>query len=339
MNREFLMLAQTFDPEKHAIEGWYASEKLDGQRCFWDGGVSRGRPTMEVPWANLDRKVKPVSSGLWSRYGNVITAPAHFLDRLPVSIFLDGELYSGNLQDLRSIVAKDIPNEEDWKEVQYLVFDTPGNDVFMTGRINNPNFEKIIDYETCNRYANSFERRNAAAMHTLPYLMDTYKSDPVVKGHTQIQLPKIESEARDMAYEMLDKIVAAGGEGLMLRNDKSIWFPKRGPTLLRMKPMHEGDGVIVGYVYGTRANKGMLGALRLEWEGKRFDVGTGFDKPERFITDPEIRALAWNDPGGFTTKNIHQQYPLGGIVEFKYTSLTNDGVPREARFSKMKEIE
>ena len=40
--REFLQLAKSYNPEKNKIAGWYLSEKLDGTRCFWDGGITRG---------------------------------------------------------------------------------------------------------------------------------------------------------------------------------------------------------------------------------------------------------------------------------------------------------
>ena len=44
MRREFLQLADTYNPAKHKIAGYLVSEKLDGTRCFWDGGLSRGVP-------------------------------------------------------------------------------------------------------------------------------------------------------------------------------------------------------------------------------------------------------------------------------------------------------
>ncbi len=40
--RELLQLAHTYKPDKHKIAGWYISEKLDGTRCFWDGGLTSG---------------------------------------------------------------------------------------------------------------------------------------------------------------------------------------------------------------------------------------------------------------------------------------------------------
>ena len=51
--REFLQLADHYDPAKHNVAGWFISEKLDGTRCFWDGGLSRGLPTDSIPWASV----------------------------------------------------------------------------------------------------------------------------------------------------------------------------------------------------------------------------------------------------------------------------------------------
>jgi len=68
-NREFLMLAQVYDPKKHAIGGWRVSEKKDGERCWWDGGITRGIPKSRVPWANTKKDARyrtaPIATGLW----------------------------------------------------------------------------------------------------------------------------------------------------------------------------------------------------------------------------------------------------------------------------------
>jgi hypothetical protein len=125
MNREFLMLAKEFDPASHRIAHCYLSLKLDGQRAFWDGGISRGLPKPGIPWANNKKderyKEPPVATGLWSRYGNVIHAPDWFLDDLPKGIFLDGELYAGRgkFQEARSIISTIVPNAEAWKVIKY----------------------------------------------------------------------------------------------------------------------------------------------------------------------------------------------------------------------------
>ena len=75
--REFLQLADHYDPAKHNVAGWFISEKLDGTRCFWDGGLSRGLPTDSIPWASIidpkTGKRKPRSS-LWPRGCGLATA-------------------------------------------------------------------------------------------------------------------------------------------------------------------------------------------------------------------------------------------------------------------------
>ena len=149
MNREYLQLAHVYKPDKHGIGGWYASEKLDGMRAYWDGGISRGKLTSQVPYANTAKDFKrltpPVASGLWSRYGKVIHAPDWFLDKLPENLPLDGELYMGvgRFQDLISCVKR---YKADWEEVQYIVFDSPSDYyMFSPGKINNPNCKLVID--------------------------------------------------------------------------------------------------------------------------------------------------------------------------------------------------
>lgn len=317
MNREFLMLAEVYDPAKHQVNGWYASEKLDGQRAFWDGGLSRGKPTDWVPWANLERKVRPVSTGLWSRYGNVIPASDHWLDKLPKGIFLDGELYCGNLQNLRKIVSRDIPSPALWDEVKYLIFESPGCEVFADGRINNANFKKNIVMEDCLSFLGIQHYCGYIFSKTLATLKKEVRTNKVVRVLEQVQLPQGPMAAKDEVYTMLNGIVESGGEGLILRAPNSFWMPKRIKQLLKVKPMLDSEGIVVGHTEGKNRLVGMLGALVVEWKGVKFELGTGLDDGDRHS----------------------KLFPIGTKVRFKYTSLTNDGVPREARFDCIREDE
>ena len=146
--REFLQLADHYDRAKHDVAGWLISEKLDGTRCFWDGGLSRGLPTDQVPWASITdpktgkkkAKIKPVATGLWSRYGNPIMAPDWFLNQLPC-VPLDGELWAGrgNFQLCRSICGGDEPDPGS-EQIKYAVYSCPPiTAVFGTGEIKNTN--------------------------------------------------------------------------------------------------------------------------------------------------------------------------------------------------------
>ena len=96
-------LAQVWDGNKD-VTGWLVSEKLDGQRCLWDG-----------------------KGGLWTRTGNTVYAPQFLIDALPANVALDGELWlgRGNFQALMSIVRRQDRPEGEWRKVTFVVFDAP----------------------------------------------------------------------------------------------------------------------------------------------------------------------------------------------------------------------
>ena len=60
--REFVMLAKDYDSKKYGIAGWFMSEKFDGMRDTWDGGVSRGKLASTIPWANTAKDKKEVTA-------------------------------------------------------------------------------------------------------------------------------------------------------------------------------------------------------------------------------------------------------------------------------------
>ena len=107
--REFLQLAHKYIGHNSThMGGWFMSEKLDGIRAFWDGGISRGIPAHKIKWANTakDYRLKelPTATGLWSRYGKVIHAPDFWLDKMP-PVPCDGELYCGRGEGSRQLLT------------------------------------------------------------------------------------------------------------------------------------------------------------------------------------------------------------------------------------------
>lgn len=82
------------------VDGWLASEKIDGIRALWDG------------------------EKLVSRNGVVFDVPAWFIDGLP-SFPLDGELFAGSLG--ATISATQAAR---WEDVRFFVFDAPSSDAF-----------------------------------------------------------------------------------------------------------------------------------------------------------------------------------------------------------------
>ncbi len=148
--REFMMLAKEHTGRED-ISGYFMSEKYDGQRCFSDGGISRGLDARDVPYANVAKDARfverPIATGLWSRYGKVIHAPDWWLDRLPKVITLDMELWMGRgtFQKLRSIVGS-LDKGDGWRGVTGYAIDSPSwSAVLMDGEMTGTNWKGYLD--------------------------------------------------------------------------------------------------------------------------------------------------------------------------------------------------
>lgn len=346
--REFVMLAHNYKASKHGIGGWFLSEKLDGQRCFWDGGLTRGMKKASVPWANTakDDRLKyiQISTGLWSRYGNVIHAPDRWLDALPIQ-FLDGELYSGrhSRQEMMSTVRKLIP-EIGWTQVQYHVFDLPTVEgFFKQGRINNPNFvNKTFDevvFEWFKGHAEEYKWdkliERIIPFRTAVALMGKMARNDVVQIVEQILLPFATREAEKIANCALEKFTDVGGEGVMLRSPDQVWEPKRINGLVKMKKLQDAEAIVIGYVSGRETDKGskllgLMGALVVEYKNIEFEL-SGFTDQERELLDPTDWCTA--HPGESVPETIiSDHFPRGSQVTFRFREHSRDGVPIEARY-------
>jgi len=360
--REFLQLAKTFDPKKSKIGGWYVSEKLDGTRAFWDAGLTRGLATETVPWASVidpktgkkKAKIKPYSTGLWSRHGNPIIAPDDFLDLLP-PIPLDGELWAGRgkFQLCRSICGGDTPDPR-FDQIQYAAYGSPSiNRVMMTGEIKNTNFHAKFDVneiakfivcciETVRSDFCSLDE-DATFDHELLGMKDYLDGDRVYI-HKQVRLPEAEESARAKLNEYLNTVVDDGGEGVIIRDPNAEWTPKRVASLLKFKPFEDDEGEIIGFTSGRKTDKGSkllgkIGALILDYKGKRLELA-GLTYEEREFAAPRMEAHAELFPGIDMPSDFQgEHFKLGQMVTFKYRELTDDGIPKEARYFRNREEE
>jgi DNA ligase-1 len=357
--REFLQLAKKFVLGKDDPSGMYISEKLDGTRVFWDGGISRGIATVDVPWANINHpktgllktNIKPVATGLWSRYGNPVIAPDWWLNRLP-QIFLDGELFAGrgNFQLLRSIVAKKVAEDEAWRDVQFAVFGCPPAErVFTSGEIKNSNMVLNINQMETMKFiqARAYAGTTEELVHfpaidftfeqELNYLQSALPQDDLVYLHRHIRLSNAREVAEAYMGGFMDEVLNEGGEGVMLRDPQAIWTPKRVSSLLKLKPFTDDQGTLVGFVSGRLTDKGsklrgLIGAMVLDYKGKRLEM-SGFTGEERRFADEDMTAHAYNNPG--EEMPVHFQgkhFQIGDTIEFRYRELSDDGIPKEARF-------
>ena len=129
-----LQKAKIYDKEKHHIDNWLMSEKLDGIRAYWNG------------------------KELLSKNGNKIYAPDWFLDKLP-PFELDGELWTkrDDFENIQNIVLDTNPSQK-WEEITYNIFEVPNTKGNFEERLkkleqwlkNNPNKNiKIIPQIKC----------------------------------------------------------------------------------------------------------------------------------------------------------------------------------------------
>ena len=115
--------------------------------------------------------------------------------------------------------------------------------------------------------------------------------------------------------QRLAAVIAAGGEGLMLHHDEARYRAGRSDALLKLKPHDDAEARVIGYRPGQGKYTGQMGALEVETpEGVRFALGSGFSDAQR--ADPPA---------------------IGVWVTYRYNGFTNNGVPRFARFLRVRE--
>jgi len=340
MKQHFLQLAHSYNPNKHSINGWFMSEKLDGVRAFWDGGVSRGKIAATIPWANVEKdKKETIATGLWSRYGKVIYAPDWWLNKLP-NIMLDGELYMGpqKFQYTVSCVKQHTPNGE-WDNVRFMVLDAPRVETFLRNRhIREVNFKKVID-NTGYGCGGIVFHDCIDFMSTYSYLKESLPISEHLRLLKQIQLPMKTDEIDPLISEAMDDVLANGGEGLIFRRGITSWIPERTHDCLKHKPANDAEGTVTGYIWGRRTDKGSkllgkMGALILDYNGKRLEL-SGFTDDERKLDCNNQDSINEGEeqPGEEVSSAWSSRpFPIGSKVSFKYRELSNDGVPKEARF-------
>jgi len=345
--REFLMLCQNFNIEKHYIGYWFLSEKLDGMRAFWDGGITRGKLCSEVGFANTEKDSRyrepPRATGLWTRYGKAIQAPSWWLDKLPYGIPLDGELYMGRgrFQELMSTV-KQMISDARWNGVEFRVFDTPPYHViFGDGMINNTMFKKRFQGVERGLLIPETRRLIGAQPYNKVYswlVKEFGGGGSVVVVHEQIQLSS-SVDARKQLMDYLEEVTNNGGEGVILRNPSSLWVPERNYGILKAKKLQDAEAMVIGYTWGRETELGskllgLMGALIVNWGGHTFEL-SGFTDEERRMAPDGASEIGIMNPGKVVDTSIgiyNQSFPIGSKVTFRYRELSDAGIPKEARY-------
>jgi DNA ligase-1 len=215
------------------------------------------------------------------RSGLPVLAPQWFVARLPATP-LDGELWlgRGRFDELSAIVRRSAAVDRDWRAVRYEVFDLPGAEGSFAQR--------------AARLVRLAREAGLEALHAV--------AQQPVAGRVELQ-------------RRFDEVVRGGGEGLVLHRADAPWRAGRSDAVLKLKPLHDADAVVVAHVPGRGRHAGRLGALQVRTaEGVEFLVGTGLSDAER-------------------------EHPpaVGSVVTYAYRGRTATGVPRFASFVRVRD--
>ncbi|CAM2750760.1 DNA ligase [Shewanella amazonensis] len=245
-------------PPESELPRYLVSEKLDGVRARWTGQT------------------------LVTRSGNLIAPPAWFIAALPADVLLDGELWAGRGRfEWLSGLVRSRGRDDDWYQVQLMVFDTPQSGL-------------------------GFAERHKWLQARL-----SDKTEP---------LKLVEQRRFQHLSELNDyyqAVIRGGGEGLMLHREDALYIDGRNPLLIKLKPLNDTEGQVIGYRAGKGQFEGMMGALHLRLlDGREFFLGSGFSFDER-------------------------RHPpaIGAWVTFQYHGLTDKGLPKGARFLRVRPME
>lgn len=127
-------------------------------------------------------------------------------------------------------------------------------------------------------------------------------------------VPQVRVRDAAVLDAMLEIIVARGGEGLVLHHGNARYRYGRSEALLKYKPHDDAEARVIGYSPGRGKYAGKLGALLVQRaDGLRFRLGSGLSDAQR-ARPPRI----------------------GSHVTYRYNGLTDAGVPRFARFLRVR---
>ncbi len=217
---------------------------------------------------------------LWTRGGARIAAPPMFTRGWPAEP-MDGELWiaRGRFDDVSALARRVGTDAHAWRSVRFMLFDLPD--------------------------------------HPGPFADRVVRMQNLVSATHSTHLALIPQQRFDMKAKLdaeLARVVALGGEGLMLHRRNALYRSGRSEDLLKYKLHEDAEAQVVAHLPGKGKYEGMMGALQVRTQdGRHFRIGTGFTDAQR-ASPP----------------------PVGAWLTYRYTGLTSTGLPRFARFMRMR---
>lgn len=253
------MLAKKLSDVRLRDGVYYATEKLDGNRCIarYDGSK----------WLFTSRNGKPLKVNI-------------DMGDLPTDVVYDGELLSPQQTYDSEWASKAIMNGG-------IIPKYKGEFNSTSGLINSKSSDKnliynVFDVMTDDAY---YERRRF-----LDSLVCTSSETRIVPV-----LAKINCNQESAIANMLDALTGAGAEGLMLNLGHAMYQHKRTADLIKVKNTYSMDMLVTDWEYGTGKYESMLGAIlctTVTDDGKKIQarIGTGISDAQREIwaDDPSL---------------------------------------------------
>ena len=269
------MLAKKYEGSvKYSKDGYYITEKLDGNRCIahYDGTrwvfTSRNGKEMHVKFDMSDLPKEYV-------YDGEILAPQQ--------VAMSSEIYN------HIVFGEDVSNK----------YDNAFNST--SGLINQHSLNKNLVY-------NIFDIMPSGCIE-YKYRREVLDKLKPTKGDIRI-LPILAKyntaeELNLNAGAILDKVVSNGGEGIMINLGSGNYLHKRTDQLLKYKQVQTMDMKVCGLIWGTGKYQGMIGALECvaylaDGSVVECNVGSG-------LTDEQRLDWALN-PAGIRGKIIEVAY-------------------------------
>lgn len=218
---------------------------------------------------------------LWTRGGARIIPPPAFTRHWPAEP-MDGELWigRGRFDEVSAVVRRSEPDPHAWRGIRFMVFDLPTHPGTFADRL--------------------------ARMRALVTTANT----PTLAVIPQQRF----TTAAELDAE-LARVIAAGGEGLMLHRRDAPYRAGRSDDLLKYKAHQDSEAQVIAHLPGKGKYEGMMGAVQVRAaDGRSFRIGTGFTDAQR--ADPP---------------------PIGAWLTYRYNGLTATGLPRFARFVRVRE--
>jgi len=343
MKHEFAQLAHSFNPRAD-YTGWYASRKLNGWGCLWDGGITRGMIAKDVPWyyEGGDKKLRHcvMSTGLWTigranKYGirpKVINCPSWYLDKLPKGIPLHGELWKDDsLKAVKSICGQGVNGLTDnrWKGIKYLVYNVKPYECWAKDTVTSLGF--IMDAFDKEESMLSFVANNVRLRERLLLAKRTVSPKFYDVGNFEEQT---RLETKGDLQKMIDTAAEYKWEGIMLADPAALYESGRSYNLLKCKPKYDAEAVIIGYEDGhTGKNIGKLGCLicKMKWGNEVLSV-TGGDAAYTGLS--VSFGVSGMDDYQREWTYVVENYPLGKEIKFTYVGVTDHGIPSSCNITK-----